>query len=892
MKKIISIMLSILLILPLLPITEASAEGNEYEGLSSYKALYQNIIFKDIENHWAKDSINKMAALSIIRGMGEENFNPSGVLTREDALILLARLLGLEQEAYDRGQNLVDKSDTGGYTIMSPWDYWAQGYIEVAQDNGIVTDEEVRNIETITDSQQYNIDIELDKSMWQYYNNMNLTEDQLNNIERQLTQKIEKKYTWLKPVNREQIALWVSRALAIQPISRDNLQRVYNLKDWQQLSVENIPYIEAIIEKGIMTGDDKGYFNPKSYFTRGEMAKLLDNIHEELLTKQGYRIYTGIIDDIETNNEYIDNNKTIEKIVKIKNDDGTVSSVITRESENSSLNRGFISYKDNKLLPNYVEVFDYVKYYVNPQGQVVFMQVLNTKPSILEGTVEEIDKDNGTLSIMDYDGNIYKLPLSLGANIFINNKLATLDDFIYGQDVVANISNGSIIKLDGYLDEGEKGYIHPGERIYIGKVLYIDKNKNTLTLLNDNTQNVFTLTPFTPVMKGGLNVGFENIKEGDIVRLEFDQYEGNNPIKAYIAEPDKQIENILKATIIEHNSSRREIVLKDVKYYDHTKWEDYNGYTKMPLSYNTDIYYNGRKLAEENIKSYLGREAYIITQDDFGKEEAMKIVLKDGYERKYTNSIQEIAFGDKRIKVDYNDMYYDDSTIIVKDGKLIDPYNLNEDDDIFAITHGSDKKIAAFISVESLPVAEVIVYKGRIDEIGQYDFELDDYDVLEGTEWDYSSKQIPFNISEDTWIIDTRDDEVSEVDVEEFTNSRFLKNKRRSDNYYGKYAYVVEYDDMVIAMGIIDKDDDEAQVISIADVKSIDLDDEEVLLKNIRDWNELKEKWNVNRAKIQLKLEDAIIIKDGREIDVDDITDSDSLYILRRNDVGYIIVVR
>jgi len=533
-----------------------------------------------------------------------------------------------------------------------------------------------------------------------------------------------------------------------------------------------------------MEGDSKGNFSPKGSLTRGEAAKLFDNIHEELLKNQGYIINVGIVEKIDITYQSIDNIRTENRDLRVKNDDNTLLNILSEETNSEVLNKGFIVIKDGKLLlPKDIKAYNYIKYYINPNGEAILVHILEDKPSEIEGFIEEVDIEEGFVSMKDYNDRSFKLKLSPGAKVTINDQWAEAKDLLYGQEVTAKLVNGNIVDIKGYLDIGEGGYIHPGERIYIGKVLYINQRDSKVTIIEYENEHEFIIEPYTPVIKDGSNIGLKGIKEGDIIRLEFDQYEGNIPIKAYVAEPDRQIVNLYKATVEQFNAGRNELILGGVSYYDHTKWKSSSQSLKLPLGNDSEIYINGRKITKELLPSYLGREAYIATKDNYGKEETLKLVLKNGYEKKYYNSIQEIAFGDRKLKVDYNEVNFDDSTIIVKDGKLIHPYNLQEDDDIFLIAQGVDQYTAAFISIEGIADTGLIVYRGRIEEITQYGFDLDNFDILEGTNWDYSSREREFNISEDTKIIDTRNDDIKEVSVDEFTNSRFLKDRYREDNY-------------------------------------------------------------------------------------------------------------
>jgi len=140
----------------------------KYEGIDIYRTIYDNINFRDVNSHWAKKFINKMSALSIIKGMGSNNFSPNGTLSIEHSMILLSRLLGLEDEAHKLGEESIGKVDTGRYKILTPYDHWVNGYIEVAQNNNIITKEEYDALTSFTENEQYTIDDTVEQRLLVY----------------------------------------------------------------------------------------------------------------------------------------------------------------------------------------------------------------------------------------------------------------------------------------------------------------------------------------------------------------------------------------------------------------------------------------------------------------------------------------------------------------------------------------------------------------------------------------------------------------------------------------------------------------------------------------------------------------------------------------------------
>lgn len=339
MKKSLSVLILITLIFTTMFSSSglalsSSAVGEVYYGFETYKDLYNNINFQDINNHWAKQSILRASALSIIKGMGNNRFYPNSTLTKEQAVILLVRLMGLEETAQKAGEELEIDNDTGKYIILDHNSYWSKGYIQVALNENILTQDDIDKITTFTYEEEEEMESDVEDLYDNYFYDYNLNNDQLNNIYDELQEKINHRNSWQKSVNREQVAVWVYRALGLEPIYGIDQNKVFTLADYENIDTKNIPVIEAILQKGIMSGNSQGSFNPNNSITRGEMARMLDNISRDFLLNRGFKIGTGVVEEIGIHAMSQDGIAFQQRQFTIKNDDNSLINIISEESTN------------------------------------------------------------------------------------------------------------------------------------------------------------------------------------------------------------------------------------------------------------------------------------------------------------------------------------------------------------------------------------------------------------------------------------------------------------------------------------------------------------------------------------------------------------------------------
>lgn len=108
------------------PVVTPEPDPEEIEELD--KELPSVVEFTDIENHWAKEHIIKLAQLGIVSGYTDGSIKPNDNITRAEMVVILVKVASLEP-AEEINLNFVDKDDIAN---------WAAGYIQTAVDNNII----------------------------------------------------------------------------------------------------------------------------------------------------------------------------------------------------------------------------------------------------------------------------------------------------------------------------------------------------------------------------------------------------------------------------------------------------------------------------------------------------------------------------------------------------------------------------------------------------------------------------------------------------------------------------------------------------------------------------------------------------------------------------------
>lgn len=385
MKKTV---LFILILLFVLNITSPAIAVEKYHGQMNYPYLNSNIAFKDIDSHWANKSIYKMAALSLVRGMGNEKFEPDESLSHAEALALAVRLKGLEAVAQAEAENLSPFIDTGNLVTPIPKRDWARGYIKVALDNNLITPQEKALIMTLSPKMQDEMQKKIDKKMEDYQNKddyqKKFTSQQLANILLITNNCLRYQYTWNHSADREEAVIWIIRALGVSPVRGSQQQAIYNLQDWQQIKTENIPLIEAALQAGIISGTPHDSFKPHDHISRAEIASILDRAFNLSAARMGYKVINAYVEDITAITTtrkipYSEQFDIIEKnIYNVKNYDGSYVDIISEQSNSTSYRMSFPVYNNGRLSEAESMCKNkHIQYITNSNNEMLWVEILH-----------------------------------------------------------------------------------------------------------------------------------------------------------------------------------------------------------------------------------------------------------------------------------------------------------------------------------------------------------------------------------------------------------------------------------------------------------------------------------------------------------------------------------
>lgn len=426
---------------------------NTYLGRVDAKSIIANTDFKDMKNHWAQESVTRVSALNIVKGY-DDNFNPNGTVSKQEAIAFVVRAIGLEKEAQAAAIQISATRDPNSPLKT----LWSLGYLDIALQRGIIT------------QAQYNDSLVIDQTILDP--TINFVRDSM--------------------ATREDVADYLFKGLnsvnADIFVTPNTVQSIYNYLDWDKIDVNKIPSVEAITSNKIMTGKDNGTFNPKGKMTRAEVAQTLKNLDSIYFSIVGIEKKTGTIGGIKDNQVSVTGKTETWRNVYIRKADGAVDVLQSSLERNSSPQAKFydaVVYKDGKVsgLGTLTEG-DQVEYLIDTAtGTVLYVQVANSaiKELKVQGKLYSFDYNTGEINITgdsekqfifplvkgiygtennmkyiimdDKKRDIKKLPIGSKVELFLKNNIVNEIKYI-GEQVIVPETRGIVIE-----NNQEFGYI-------------------------------------------------------------------------------------------------------------------------------------------------------------------------------------------------------------------------------------------------------------------------------------------------------------------------------------------------------------------------------------------------------------------------------------------------
>lgn len=896
-KPCTALLLAVLLLFPSMAALAAPIENAPeaiYWGDRAAATVLRSINYEDVKNSntWAKEAIYEASALGILKGFGNGRFGRTEALTKEEAIALAYRVCGREAEA----QQAAEELDNARLVIDKKTDavsMWSDGYLMLAAEDGLISQEDfngaVFGIQDGTEPPAFN--------------------------RRALAQ-------------RQEMAFWLAKTLNLEPVYGDQ-ELFTGFKDWRNASPVYIPYIEAILKKGIMNGDNNGNFNPTQPITREQAAQVVKNAEAFILPLLQFEKNTGTVINVTVTGNLEEGVDFIERVFDIMDDNGRVYRIIAQRMYNMSNpykneqvgnpipieERELVVYRNGNLgNSSLLSVGDRIEYVVSADSIVKYVRATSGDIEsrdwvVVSGIVEENNPQLGYITLYNEGENA-----GAGGSWGRMNGGLGLQTYNYANpnaiEVYKNYSRASIDEVE----EGDTAFLRIDKDNNILSISAVDNYtvkyakvlskspSNLLVEYDDGIQQVLGIDDNILVVEGRRIVGLDSLRDGDRVRLTLNETEKLIRIKEIKIEGDEHaVTNIYKGIVSYIDSISNTLVASNLEVFYRGRWmkTEQKGFMSIKLAPEYAIYAGSTKLKPDIANKYMeNTEAYIAVENDYdGSEQAVFISFRNEedteviYDDRIVSS-SPIA-GSFSLDKAYADIEYGPGSIVIKEGRLVSGGSIRDEDMAYIVAnreYRSGEYHAGVVLIEERPDPGFIqIYRGRIKEINEgSDFTVESFSQLKGTDWEYSRTPKTFKINNSTRIIDV-DGVIGQRHFTDYGENSFI----------GRTVYILSYDinTVLISTAPYGTCNIRGEIYGFddADAGSDENELSSVILRKVKIYDRTASIWQNAGDTTLTMLKNTIILKDNRVAGFSDLKKGDRVRVVKReasdDNEAYIIIV-
>lgn len=388
---------------------------------------------------------------------------------------------------------------------------------------------------------------------------------------------------------------------------------------------------------------------------------------------------------------------------------------------------------------------------------------------IVSGVVEDNNPQLGYITLLNEENNP-------GDNL---RNFISIYNYLNPNNVTV-IKNGKSTGIEA-VEEGDSVFIKLDDQGNIEKISAVDNytlkygkviSKKPLSLsvkYDDGGYQLFEINENIPVILDGTAVGFNDLKDGDRVRMLINATGNSTELKQITIEGSEHfITNIYKGTVRSIDNIMGKLIVQNLEVLKNGKWlrTDQNGLKTVRLAEEGTIIKNNREIDIDSDKSLIMNcEAYIAVEKDYGGEEkAVLVTVKnndDVEEPVIDDSISSNTSGNAgsfKLNKSYKNISIGNGTIIVKNSRLVSGNSIGAGEQAYVVANRdyNGDYYASVVEINERSDPDFFkIYRARISAVNEYkDFTVYSFSELSGQKWEFYNTPKTFRLTGNTQILD------------------------------------------------------------------------------------------------------------------------------------------
>ena len=488
--------------------------------------------------------------------------------------------------------------------------------------------------------------------------------------------------------------------------------------------------------------------------------------------------------------------------------------------------------------------------------------------------------DGKPVSIAILDANDRRVRHNLATDVlyYMNGRNTTASSFKNGLTI-------RLVKVGNHVTE-----IHGVENVVTtnnqtinyqvtGIVTKIDPNGMYIEVKPDyDTEKQYYINRNTRFLKNNSVADLSMLYEGDRVKLKMPSQQTSTIVEVEIMNAGILVENIYRGTLKSSDAYRNTITVTNGQAFEN--WMFGSSVSKELSTFNftneTTIFAGNLPIRKEDLRYYLDKEVYFVTISQFSREIIQKIVILQDNERTYYDNF-------KSVNTTYNylalrsigNMYYHKGSILIRNGRLIEPNSLTSFGTAFLITDGQTRGNYAHVvnvtndGFNSPNLASHELYFGELAFVDSpnYLLEVKNAVALSNNYWSTT----------DDLILSYSNGTSANLNY----HSQVIRLIPNMDlwEYESHYGYFYVKDGHVQALHLLDDSQEKSSRVLTGTISTVSTyAPTTISIKNVSQW--LNGGWIESNAVQNINLAQTLIVKNGKVINANELTTSSRVVLL------------
>jgi hypothetical protein len=511
------------------------------------------------------------------------------------------------------------------------------------------------------------------------------------------------------------------------------------------------------------------------------------------------------------------------------------------------------------------------------------------KGEFMSFSYDEAGKPNA-ITIVDSNNRRVKHALSNSVLYYLNGQSTNEKTFKKGMEVALEKTGNTVTKLQGIQDIAMDSPSSVNYQV-TGTVTKIDPNGLFITIKPDyGSETQYYINRDTRFFKNNTVADLSMLYEGDKVKLKLPDGTVSTIYEVEMINSGVLVENIYKATLKSANAYNNSVTVSNAQPFENWMFgsnvtSDLSSFT---FTNETTIYAGNAKITKNELRNYTDKEFYFATIHQFGKEIIKKIVILQENERTYYDNFSAVNTNYNLLSLaKIGNVYYHDGSILIRNGRLVEPTTLTAFGAAFLVTDGATRSNFAHVvnvtndGFTAPNLANHELYFGELSfvDTDNYLLEINDAVKLEQNYWKAVDDEVVLAFSNGT---------AANANY----NSQVIKLIPNMDlfEYETYYGYFYVKNGHIQALQILDPSQEKTSRVLTGSVSAIQSTNPAFIsIRNVSQW--LNGGWNEGLAMQNVNLAQALIIKDGKAISGAQIKTSNRVVLLSTNGLDVHVVL-